>query len=479
MSVLLTNAIGTKVVYKGQTGTVLRQQGNEWGVQLPSGLVWVSPSELSKKNPAKSAAQYRMAQAVLSGSSKAMPISVARELVEKTPHKLRSEFMSNPMYYYKTYFNELAQLHEWQVMKSKGIEVTPYDRTYEGDRLVIRSGSSDPKSKKYGFSKARPMRRNPELVESVESTDETQPDISKLVTTAFSEGVEVGKQIGSSIEPDEVDVVENPSRKKRNSIFLTPAMMQSFGQTGVGQLLTKANPKKPNSIGYSSASSMALRLQRQGVMTQAKDADRYFRQWASTSIDYQNSGSAHKKQMKEDFIQGWKESSIQRNPESTSAEVYEQFHGKPSEQLTEYVYEEHEHENLAQLGELLSLTVVTTTGYEATIQAPPLDGPATDVVQLCSSEDKMQLYLIGGDQCIDVSSLGFKNNMVKDLMLIGVIEQVEYCTEKKFHKFKPIDYYHKLGEESGIKPVLLYDPISQLMKIAGGNYSVKPEGITD
>ena len=43
-------------------------------------------------NPAVSAAQYGMAQAVLSGASTGMPVSVARELVDKTPHATRSKF---------------------------------------------------------------------------------------------------------------------------------------------------------------------------------------------------------------------------------------------------------------------------------------------------------------------------------------------------------------------------------------------------
>ena len=43
-------------------------------------------------NPAVSAAQYGMAQAVLSGASTGMPVSVARELVEKTSPAMRRKF---------------------------------------------------------------------------------------------------------------------------------------------------------------------------------------------------------------------------------------------------------------------------------------------------------------------------------------------------------------------------------------------------
>lgn len=301
-------------------------------------------------NPAKSAAQYRMAQAVLSGRSTGMPRKVARELVDKTSAKQRSEFM--------------------------------------------RQG-------------------NPDI--------DTNTDVTTLLTEAFEKGVEVGQSLGSSTD-DVIDVVENPRRRsKRNSIFLTPAVMAQLGQSGVGRMLTsKLNPRK-----------------RKG----------------------------------------------RKNPDEASAELYEEFHGKPSEQLTEYVYEEHEHDSLGQLGELISVTVLTTTGYEAKIDAPSIDGPANDVVQLCSSENvnplKRQLYFIGGNQAIDVDALGFSEVDIKDLMVIGVLTQVEYCTQKKFHKFKPVDYYHELGEETGVQPILLYDPISQLMKVAGGAYEVKDVGIVN
>jgi hypothetical protein len=58
-----------------------------------TGLKSYSIKRAFAKNPAVSAAQYRMAQAVLSGKSKRIPHKVAQELVDRTPAKLRSEFM--------------------------------------------------------------------------------------------------------------------------------------------------------------------------------------------------------------------------------------------------------------------------------------------------------------------------------------------------------------------------------------------------
>ena len=55
------------------------------------------------------------------------------------------------------------------------------------------------------------------------------------------------------------------------------------------------------------------------------------------------------------------------NPESSAAEMYESFHGAPSEEVIELVDEEHYHGNLAALGVLVELKLVTTTGYDVTL----------------------------------------------------------------------------------------------------------------
>lgn len=347
-------------------------------------------------NPAKSAAQYRMAQAVLSGRSTDMPRKVARELVDKTSAKKRSEFMrqSNPDTDTDTDVTTLlTEAFE------KGVEV--------GQSL---GGSTDE-------SDYVDVEENPDIDDRIAnlSAKIRELRLKKQTKAVRDEMDSIGRRLTSMHRQKLMDVDHKRNGRKRNSIFLTPAVMAQLGQSGVGRILT-SNPRK-----------------RKG----------------------------------------------RKNPDDASAELYEEFHGKPSEQLTEYVYEEHEHDSLAQLGELISVTVLTTTGYEAKIDAPSIDGPVNDVVQLCSSEDRRQLYFVGGNQAIDVDALGFGDSDIKDLMVIGVLTQVEYCTKKKFHKFKPVDYYHELGEETGQQPILLYDPISQLMKVAGGAYEVKDVGIVN
>jgi hypothetical protein len=56
-----------------------------------------------------------------------------------------------------------------------------------------------------------------------------------------------------------------------------------------------------------------------------------------------------------------------RNPESGAESMYESFHGAPSEEVLEFREDEHYHGNLAGLGVLVELKLVTTTGYDVTL----------------------------------------------------------------------------------------------------------------
>jgi hypothetical protein len=55
------------------------------------------------------------------------------------------------------------------------------------------------------------------------------------------------------------------------------------------------------------------------------------------------------------------------NPEGASEEMFESFHGEPSDETVEYVEEEHYHGNLAALGEMVELKVKLVNGGKAII----------------------------------------------------------------------------------------------------------------
>jgi hypothetical protein len=186
-----------------------------------------------------------------------------------------------------------------------------------------------------------------------------------------------------------------------------------------------------------------------------------------------------KTRLLKNWMEGWaagKRVEKKGNPESSAASLYSDFHGRPSAETLEIVTERHEHEWLTGLGTLVELKVATVTQLDATISfARDKKAP-----ELCSSEDGRQLYIEGGDQALDLKALKMAGDKwEKDSMVIGVLYELTYQTAKKFHKFKLTDYFHKLGEETGVQPTLLYDPTNRLLSISGGQYQVKDVGIVN
>jgi len=176
------------------------------------------------------------------------------------------------------------------------------------------------------------------------------------------------------------------------------------------------------------------------------------------------------------------------NPEAGAASLYEDFHGEPSSETL--VIEEmiHEHEHLAGLGELMQLKIrnkeagfleacLNFNGFGETREA---SFGSPEAVILCCSEDRLQLYVRGGDQSVDLHALRMdKEPWYRDHMMLGELCEFTYRTEKGFDNFDVLDYYHKAGEDSRVRPIVLYDTRSQLVSIAGGQYKVKKEGVVN
>jgi hypothetical protein len=113
-------------------------------------------------------------------------------------------------------------------------------------------------------------------------------------------------------------------------------------------------------------------------------------------------------------------------------------------------------------------------------------------VHVASNELGNQLYLVGGDQSVDVKKLGFRDSFdikhdgetfeateLKDLMVLGEIQKLTYRTQKSFDDFAQVDYFHQLGEDTKVRPMLLYDTMNDRMKIAGGEYHVHSVGVVN
>lgn len=179
----------------------------------------------------------------------------------------------------------------------------------------------------------------------------------------------------------------------------------------------------------------------------------------------------------------WNPKKKRKNPQAEADALYKSFHGKPSRKTVEIEDQVHEHEHLAALGKLVEIWVETVTGLLAHLRFDPENAP-----YLASSEDGRQLYIEGGDQELDLGALKMDGEeWRKDRMVIGTFARPEprdkgrgrrkhnitYHTKKKFDDFQPIDYEHDLGEETGVRPILEYEPRNQRLFISGGQYRIE------
>ena len=186
-----------------------------------------------------------------------------------------------------------------------------------------------------------------------------------------------------------------------------------------------------------------------------------------------------------------------RNPADSSDELYTDFHGTPPTETLEIKESFHVHEHLGGLGDLVEIKVRLMGGSKAgalaTITAPdPNKSSDEDVVHVAGNEARNQMYLVGGDQSINLKALGYRDSFtvthdgeefesteIKDLMMLGEIEKLTYQTEKKFDGFKTIDYFHELGEDTKVRPFLTYDTLSKHMGIYGGEYTIHSVGVVN
>ena len=190
------------------------------------------------------------------------------------------------------------------------------------------------------------------------------------------------------------------------------------------------------------------------------------------------------------FINGWKGHYGTNNPHAlsnpeTEDSEYDQalkiaslFHGRPVKEEITVTESIREHDWLWRIGPLVKLKVKLVTKQRATFPFPA-QGPA--MVHLMCSPDGRQLYLRDGDQELDLEALGMEEGTkwYRDRMVIGEIKEITYRDRKKFYQFKEIDFFHLFGEETKVKPWLLYDTMNKHLEILGGQYHVETEDLVE
>lgn len=151
----------------------------------------------------------------------------------------------------------------------------------------------------------------------------------------------------------------------------------------------------------------------------------------------------------------------------------ERFHQAAATKVVEYTVEHVERLGFAALGRLRRLEL-----SGGAIELPSRGGKQVELA--CDGKGK-QLYCLGGDQSVSGQALRALLGPAadKDFMVLGECKVIVYDTRKGFHEFELVGYWHKFGEETGVKPFLYYDRLSGLLSFAGGEYEVRREGIVN
>jgi hypothetical protein len=173
---------------------------------------------------------------------------------------------------------------------------------------------------------------------------------------------------------------------------------------------------------------------------------------------------------------------VRRNPDlEAEAEMYRIFHGRAPEREIEYEELLEIRSKFAEMGKLLELRfdLDGETSLRAGESVSRSEIPLTDfgATQAVCTADGTNIYFLGGDQKVDLSQLSIESD--KDYVELGPCTYIKYFTKKGFHNFEPVEYWHRFGEENGIRPVLAYDSLNRKLFLIGGDYSVKAEGITN
>lgn len=128
--------------------------------------------------------------------------------------------------------------------------------------------------------------------------------------------------------------------------------------------------------------------------------------------------------------------------------------------------------NYALLGKLLSLYVKPRKGGQ--VQEIRAAG-GTLVV---SDETARQIYFVGGDQDISSGLAVFGAVDRGALLELGEATRIDYKQRKEHVDHPDMDSWrHQFGEESGERPIVLYDPRTKRLLLQGGAYVIRAEGI--
>ena len=158
-----------------------------------------------------------------------------------------------------------------------------------------------------------------------------------------------------------------------------------------------------------------------------------------------------------------------------ASQMYEDFHGEPAQHVDHLHEPEPRATTLSELGELVELQVKRPIGWKWAVFDFTGRG-----VKLASNAAGSQLYFVSGNQKVsrgELTRAGADNS--KDLIDLGEATLIAYRARKMHVDGIASNYQHKFGDETGVRPRLMYDrrgPQPRLY-LTGGEYRVEAAGI--
>lgn len=180
---------------------------------------------------------------------------------------------------------------------------------------------------------------------------------------------------------------------------------------------------------------------------------------------------------------GTKKNKGKKNPSeyAAAAEASEDFHGIPAHEDFQITTKIFEYDNLGDCGELVELVIVPVHGGKL-ISLKKFKG-----ARLAQSPkgEPYQLYIEGGDQSVDLETFDIDSPHATEVL--GKLKTITYYTVKHHlgRDGGEANYKHKLNEEDLVtrgtkaanRPTVIYDVLNKLLSMAGGEYTILPEGI--
>jgi len=163
-------------------------------------------------------------------------------------------------------------------------------------------------------------------------------------------------------------------------------------------------------------------------------------------------------------------------PNPSAAALRENFTGTPSDWIEVSDQPHMPAGDYAQLGQLLALYVKPAKGG----QILKIDFGADRPIVVCA-ENARQLFFIRGDQDVSAALSGFGAlDRGNGLFTLGEATRIDY-KQRKAHVPQPEqdEWRHEFGEESGVRPVLVFDSRTKHLLLEGGEYVVRTEGIVN